>query len=214
MRELILYLILLGVYLSCLIASSVEDEAGEQLLFGKYPFRPHSNKDADVNTAQHHIEIRQVAEGSGSGSDTCIYTSTVEAFSSIADTLDALALECSSNPGDTEFQYTVLYTGSSNGNFSTFSDDNILFVDYFQLGNTYTLTITTSCDICDVFDMTTEVSVSHYSNRLLPYGELLQDETLTDVDDDFTSVHVDAANSLPVYDKKYRTIYVSEIQLW
>ena len=202
------------VCLSRLIASSVEDDAGEELLFGKYPFQPHSNKDAGVNTGrQHHIEIRQAAEESGSGSDSCTYTSTVEPFSSIADTLDALALDCTSNPADTEFQYTVIYTGSSNGSFSTFSDDDILFVDYFQLGNMYTLTITTSCDICDAFDMTTEVSVSNYSNRLLPYGELLQDETLTDVDDDYTSVHVDAANSLPVYDKKYRTIYVSEIEL-
>ena len=155
----------------------------------------------------------EMASGS-SGNGICSSSLEVDLFSALANTLDTAAISCSGAGLGTHFTYTVEYedSGGSSVSFNIETmDESVLFADHFSLEESYKATVKAMCGSCDSpeYDLTLDITVRAYTDRLFPYGSLMSDEELTGVDDGYADVHIDAPFSVPIYEKKHRKLYVS-----
>ena len=166
--------------------------------------------------------IRAVSNDGGSGSsgsgisdedlNDCAYSIEVTAFSLVSTSLHTLVTQCTSSlQSDDQYNFTVTLVSS---NFTTHSQDSdLLYADIFELGKKYKVHVTANCslDACDdpLVILSLNVSVMNYTNRLLPYGKILKDHEMSNVDDEAVTVLINGSKPIPIFSKKYWKIYVS-----
>ena len=168
--------------------------------------------------------IRAVSNDGGSGSsgsgisdedlNDCAYSIEVTAFSLVSTSLHTLVTQCTSSlQSDDQYNFTVTLVSS---NFTTHSQDSdLLYADIFELGKKYKVHVTANCslDACDdpLVILSLNVSVMNYTNRLLPYGKILKDREMSNVDDEAVTVLINGSKPIPIFSEKYWKIYVSHI---
>ena len=152
--------------------------------------------------------------GSGISDDDlndCAYSIEATAFSLVSTSLHTLVTQCTSSlQSDDQYNFTVT---STNSNFTTYSQDSdLLYADKFELGKKYKVNVIANCslDLCDdpLVMLSLNVSVMNYTNRLLPYGKILKDHKMNNVDDEAVTVLVNGSKPIPIFSGKYRKIYV------
>ena len=167
---------------------------------------------------------REVVDGSGSGLvvtppedeiSNCSYSLSVSPFSVIAPSLSSLVQSCTKTELRSGESYNFTITFPSSSSFSTYTGDSMkIFADHFTIGETYSLNVSSNCSTCTYTSVTFSLSLSllNYTRRLLPFGRgLLQDEELTDVDDEAATAVAGGDKPIPVFDGKYQKIYVRNI---
>ena len=154
------------------------------------------------------------SSGSGISDDDlndCAYSIEATAFSLVSTSLHTLVTQCTSSlQSDDQYNFTVTLT---NSNFTTHSQDSdLLYADKFELGKKYKVHVIANCslDLCDdpLVMLSLNVSVTNYTNRLLPYGKILKDNKMSNVDDEAVTVLVNSSKPIPIFSGKYRKIYV------
>ena len=149
--------------------------------------------------------------GSGLGSGalplTCSRTAVVAPFSVLARRLKLLAEGCRFFGASATF--TAREVGAIAPLFTVASSNDIeLFADYLLPGHTRRLLVTATCNGggCQQLEMDLNLTVSQHLSRLLPYGSLLGDSSLSDVDD--ATATVVAYQPIPVFDDRHTQFYV------
>lgn len=154
--------------------------------------------------------------GSGSGAApgislplTCSLSAVVEPFSLVAPRLKSLAAECDFVSASATF--TARRVGATSALLTlAAANSSALFADYLLPGQTQRLLVQASCSGlgCRELEMDLNLTVSRHPSRLLPYGSLLRDSSLQNVDDSAAAVL--AYHSVPVFDDRHTQFYVSE----
>ena len=154
------------------------------------------------------------ADESGDGSiDTleCVSSLTVDAFSQLSTTLTDTLNNCTSQ-NNVFYDYEVTISDSGIESFVTSSEDEyLLFADHFSPGNSYQLLVEAICSSCDsqIVELTLDIAVNSYEERLFPFGDVLADSSLSAANDhQYSEVNFDTPFAVPVYDKTHKRAYV------
>ncbi len=126
-------------------------------------------------------------------------------------TLTDTVNECTSQ-NNPFYDYEVIVSDSGTESFVTSSgDDYLLFADHFSPGNSYELLVEAICSSCDfqIVELTLNIAVNSYEERLLPFGNVLSDSSLSGANDhQYSEVNFDIPFAVPVYDKTHKRAYV------
>ena len=127
---------------------------------------------------------------------------TVSLFDHIIEALMSLGCHATDEGDSLVFQSSVLGLDLAE------TDTTAIFGDYFDSDdNTQNITL----DVCSHFyglcvDVNVLVTVSEYTEQLLPFGPSFSDESVTNADD--RAVAIFLPKSIPFWNKYYDSIYV------
>uniref|UniRef100_A0A1X7UXG1 AMOP domain-containing protein n=1 Tax=Amphimedon queenslandica TaxID=400682 RepID=A0A1X7UXG1_AMPQE len=147
----------------------------------------------------------------------CTRSVSVLPFSLIAPSLDSIVRSCTNSTSQNSGSYNFTITSTSLSPFASFSgESSTIFADHFKIGEDYNLSIvsncssvSSSCSYSKVF-ISLSLSILNHTARLLPFGRSpLLDEELTDVDDEAGTVVAGGNKPIPVFDGRYKKIYIS-----
>lgn len=133
----------------------------------------------------------------------------VQPFTLVAQKLKSLAEQCSFNEPTI---FTARHVSSMTHLFTVAATDNsALFGDYLLPGENRRLLVQVPCSSinCQQLEMDLNLTLSPHTSRLLPYGSLLGDNSVANIDD--SSVTVLAYQAIPVFDGRHTQIYVSHL---
>lgn len=204
----------------CLTAETTVTEGGSDVPRLSGPQGPHS---ATVSRWELRRDRRSFPDdteisGSGSGFDvgsglqfpaSCTRSVLVEPFSLVSLKLNSVAKGCMIQETFTTF---LGRETNSVTDFLTISASNntALFADYFVPGQSRQLLIRALCGTgCQELQINLNLTVSNYDLRLLPYGTLLSNKSLGNVDDSVAALL--AYQPIPAFDGYHSQFYVRMI---